>query len=78
MKYYNIEEVYETVINGVTYCFRYENPTTRNNGKSFSGVAQAWKKDVDTYFTVPYYVKSENIDMIPSEIAKGIKEIVEK
>lgn len=76
MKKYDSDEIYETEVNGEVYCFRYPDPVTRNGGKSFSGVATAWKKDSNKQFTVPYYVKADDIDTVYFKIIEGIEKIV--
>lgn len=80
MKYSSDEdEVYKYSVNDVMYCFRYQNPTTRNEGRTFSGVAIAWKDgDKDHTFTVPFFVKSEEIDQCHARICQGIEEHVNK
>ena len=75
---FEVEKPYEINIDGTVYCFQYENPVTRNGGKTFSGVAVAWKKDTDDKFTVPYGVESENIDQCYEKIIEGIKAKVRK
>ena len=72
MKQYDSAEIYETEINGETYCFRYPDPQTRNGGRTFSGVAVAWKKGSDDSFTVPFYVKADEIDRTYFKIIEGI------
>ena len=78
MKRNEIEKPFETEVNGEIYCFRFENPVTRNGGRTFSGVAVAWKKGTDDQFTVPFYVDGENISQSYSKIIEGIREIVNK
>ena len=78
MKQNDAVEVYETEINGTTYCFRYPDPSTWNNGKSFHGVATAWKKGDEDYFTVPYFVKADDIDQVYFKIIEGIEEHLRK
>ena len=78
MKYKEIDKPFETEVNGEVFCFRYENPVTRNNGRTYSGVAVAWKKGTDKQFTVPYFVDGENISQCYSKIIEGIKEYVNK
>lgn len=76
MKQYDSAEIYKTEVNGETYCFRYPDPQTRNSGKTFSGVAVAWKKDTDDRFTVPFFVTAEEIDRTYFKIIEGIEEHV--
>jgi len=78
MKRYDSDEIYETEINGEVYCFQYTNPDTRNGGRTFSGVATAWKRGTDDRFTVPYFVTGEDIDRTYFKIIEGIERIVNK
>lgn len=78
MKHNETEKPYETEVNGDTYCFLYENPVTRNGGRTYSGVAVAWKKGTDAQFTVPFYVDGENISQSYAKIIEGIKEHISK
>lgn len=73
---YDYDEVYETEVNGEKYCFRYVNPTTRDGGISFSGVADVWKKGTTNQFLVPYYVKADEIDTVYFKIIEGIEKFV--
>lgn len=76
MEYYDFNVVYETEVNGEIYCFRYADPETHNGGRTFSVVAQAWKKGTEDYFLVSFSVPSEEIDETYFRIIKGIKKKV--
>ena len=73
MTFSDATTVYEIEIKGITYCFRYFDPTTRDGGKSFDGVATAWKKGNEGYFTVPFHVKADDVDKVYFKIIEGIE-----
>jgi hypothetical protein len=78
MKMKDSAEIYEVKINGTTYCFQYPDPSTWNSGKTFYGVATVWEKGTKDSFTVPYYVKADDIDQVHFRIIKGIEEHLKK
>lgn len=73
MNKYHAAEIYETDINGTIFCFRYSDPETWNEGKSYHGVATVWEKGTEEHFTVPFYVKADDIDQVYFKIIEGIE-----
>jgi hypothetical protein len=78
MKFYDYtKDVFPCWIGDDTYYFYYPDPDTRNGGRTFSGVATAWKEnDEANKFLVPYFVKGDEIDLTQDAIRKGIERYV--
>lgn len=74
MKQGNKATIYHTFVGGVKYSFSYPPPVTRDNGKTYSEVATAWEDGTDERFTVPFFVKGDELWKVHEKITEGIEE----
>lgn len=59
------------------YCYIYPDPKFNENGKTYSGVAQAWLDgDREHYFLVPFCTKYDEIYETIPKIEEGIRKHV--